>query len=68
MKNTNYPTIIKKTTGEQYHQVICKSRTARNTGPVQMHSQVYSVKFGMVEKWAEENPTKEIIKVFSYTN
>ena len=54
---------ITSSTSENYHQIIVKSTTARNTGPVQIFSEVVSIKWGMADRWIEANPRHHVLKV-----
>ena len=49
---------------ENYHQVLVKTDFPTNTGPKKLYTKVIDVKWGMVDKWIEANPTMQVVKIF----
>lgn len=59
IKNHNYK-------GTNFHEVMVYSPIAYNTGHQKVYARNYQVRFGMLDKWIEQNPNKKIIKVFDH--
>ncbi len=50
-------------TNASYHQVIVKTDTPTNTGPVKLYSRVIDIKWGKAQEFIDNNPQYKVIRI-----